>query len=120
MRQRRRQAASLGVLLAFGGIVAAHHGGPAAGHQGGHGAVVSAGHAEHERPVPAAELDIALAVCLAVLPFLAVVGLAALGAPVRGWGLRIVRAPARPLVPSLPPPARRPRAGPRLLCVMRC
>jgi hypothetical protein len=120
MRRRRRQAASLAVLLALGGVVAAHHGELTGGHQSGPGAAMSAGHETHKPPAPAVEADIGLAVCLAVLPLLAVIGLATLGAPVRRWSLRIFRAPAEPALPSESSAARRSRAGPRLLCVMRC
>ena len=120
MRRRRHQAACLGALLALGGVVAAHHGGLTGEHQSGHGAAMSAGHETHELPVPAVDADAALAVCLAILPLLAVIGLAVLGAPARCWALPIVRAPAETVIPSGPFGPRRSRAGPRLLCVMRC
>ena len=120
MRRRRRQAASLAVLLALGGVVAAHHGGLTGGHQSGHGAAMSAGHESHEPPVPAVDADVALAICLAVLPLLSVIGLTALGAPMRRWVLPIVRVSAETVIPSDSSGARRSRAGPRLLCVMRC
>ena len=120
MRRRRRQAASLAVLLALGCVVAAHHGGLTAGHQSGHGGAMSAGHAKHESPVPAVEADIALAVCLAVLPLLAIIGIAAITAGARFWSLPIVRLPARPALLGELAFTRKPRAGPRLLCVMRC
>ena len=120
MRRRRRQAASLIVLLALGGVLAAHHGGLTGGHQRGHDATTSAGHQTHAPPVPAVEADVALAVCLAVLPLLAVLGFVALGGRLPRWGLPSVRAPAEPAFVSARAQGRRSRAGPRLLCVMRC
>ena len=119
IRHRGRRATAV-LILALAALVAAHHAAPHDSH------VDSAGHpaavvAEHGAPAPDSAVADVVAVCLAILPLAAaLVALIGVGlAPAHrlrppAWRLAHLRiAPATG-------PLRRARAGPRLLCVMRC
>lgn len=119
MRRRRREAAFLAVLLTLGGVLAAHHAGAPAAHPGGHGAMTT-GDTGHEAPLPASDVEIAFAICVAVLPLIALVAVAAARLLTTRWRFLHAITVAAQRVDIDFSPARRSRAGPRLLCVMRC
>jgi hypothetical protein len=119
-RHGRRTAAAL-VALSLSAVIAAHHAGVHGGHAPVHGAHLADHVPLETAPAPADAAQDLIAVCAAVLPALL------LGALIAGrLGLRRLLDVTTTLVsrPVWPPGTRvvdhRARAGPRVLCVMRC
>ena len=120
MRRRRHQAAWFAALVSVCGLLAVHHLEPPAAHAPS--APVSHGGHLGAAPEPSSALDLsALAICLAILPMAALLALG-LARPTA----RRVRARG-PLLASpssfgvcARAPETRSRAGPHVLCVVRC
>ena len=118
LRQRmRRSAGPLAVVLlaSLAVLVAAHH--SLAHDQHVPSGAATTGH--HEPAMPASAMDQAVELCLAVLPFLAVMA----AALAMRLALRL-RGPVGVIEPasraSRAATLRRARDGPRVLCVVRC
>jgi len=127
MQRQGKRTAIVFVMLSLA-LLAAHHAGLHATHEQDGPTTHHATSAEHDMPSdmsppaePASGADVAVAICLAVLPALLLAALAMLGALVlRGWwrlpsGLGLVLAVLMPSARAAPA-----RDGPRELCVVRC
>lgn len=124
VQRQGKRAAIVFVVLSLA-LLAAHHAGVHASHEGGaepH-AAMSTEHGVAPAPAPVAPdtdgIDVA-AICLAVLPMVLLLALAAVaGIRLRGWWL-VATTPAGKQPFRIALLMRPPRDGPRDLCVMRC
>ena len=101
-------------------LVLAHHG-PVVEHHATAGGAEMPMHVMHDAaPAPADGIDL-VEICAAVLPGLLLLALALGGGSsgVRRWRLQVLRRPLEVLIGARALD-RRARAGPRVLCVMRC
>lgn len=121
MQRQGKRAAIVFVVLSLA-LLAVHHAGLHAAHDAGGGVAAAAMHHGHDtEPAPAQPADGGdgmVAVCLAVLPLVALFAVAAALLMLPWWP--IARGPRARVVRAARAWVRPPRAGPRLLCVMRC
>ena len=119
LQRHRRRAAIVLALLGMSGVVALHHAAVAESHGAPGGMSSMSMHAGHVAAQVADGAADVMGVCLAVLPLLLalLVAAAAVLVAFRPAGLRGLRGPPLPWTGLRD---RRIRAGPAFLCVMRC